>query len=223
MNSDKLQVRLTLLTEELGSWPANPEIFKGFIAENAPTEEQRKAEIEMVKKTAAALSLEERVEKMSTIFPRCERDGKLVLCAKTYQIKGFLKEAIGVLVDLGEVTTVTKWSYKRAIDSFVFVQLEDENIPFMRDGRVITENNGWCERSLRVDTMQGSRVCLARSEVINVGATLEFGVEVLKSTNPKAKVLTVDDIKKALDYGFYKALGQWRSSGKGRVKWELLA
>ena len=71
-----------------------------------------------------------------------------------------------------------------------------------------------CSRPLRAETMQGQRVSIAKSESIPAGCYLTFEVEILDPS-------LVDCIKECFSYSEYKALGQWRNSGKGRCKTEI--
>jgi len=61
--------------------------------------------------------LAEVVERSSTVFFSDERG----LFLFDYQIRGFIKEATLAMIELGEQKEVSKWSYKKVVDSFVFV------------------------------------------------------------------------------------------------------
>ncbi|NQW94166.1 MAG: hypothetical protein HQ446_09055 [Polaromonas sp.] len=67
------------------------------------------------------------------------------------------------------------------------------------------------ERSLRVMTMQGPRVTIARSDCMPAGTTLEFTVQMLKNRGYTEEIL-----HKLFNYGRYEGIGQWRSGGNGR-------
>lgn len=82
----ELKVRLTFLEEILGTASADPDIHETFIASNAPDAPTRKEEIE-------AIGIEEVVEKSMTVFPRDNG----VPIYWDYQIKGFFKDACGML------------------------------------------------------------------------------------------------------------------------------
>ena len=71
---------------------------------------------------------------------------------------------------------------------------------------------GLCERPLRASTPQGERVALAISEEIPAGATMEFTITCMDEKDLKL-------VREWLDYGYYRGLGQWRNSGKGRFLW----
>lgn len=195
-----MKVRITLTEEMLGTASANPEIHKEFIASKSA--DAAKAEEEM--KTIHA---EELMNKAMTVFPRGD-DGTPVLF--DYQVKGFFKDAVGLLLELSDKevkvgkTRLSKFTHKRLVDNYVFIT--PRKIKLAPCGPV-------CTRPLRAETMQGERVALASSETVPAGTVFEFEVKTL------APALE-DMLKECLDYGALKGIGQWRNSGKGRFTWE---
>ena len=204
-----MKILVTLTEPMLGTQPGNAELAKDFVVAKSQDEAKIKEETE-------ALSADESLDKMTTYFPRVPGTDRPMIWE--YQVKGFLKEAIGVLVEVGDGGELTKWTYKRLVDSFIFVF--PRHIEINLSGELT-----FIERSLRVITARGERVCLARSEAIPAGSTFLVDLKVLESTNAKskAKSFSVDLVKKALDYGSLKGLGQWRNSGCGRFSWKEVA
>ena len=100
-------------------------------------------------------------------------------------------------------------AYKQAIDGLIFV--EPRCIPYNLHGLKMDH----CERILRANTPMGERTSIAKSESVPEGSTIEFSVVCF---DPKLK----DMVRECLDYGKFRGLGQWRSSGKGRFVWDLL-
>jgi len=203
-----MKVRITLTEDMLGTASNNPEIHREFIASKAPNAAGIEEEV-------AAIGVDAVEQKQMTVFPK--ENGRLFLW--DYQVKGFLKEAIGILLEISEEvkvgkTRLTKFTHKRLVDNYVFVYPRKIFI----NGELGTTERGFplkdakCSRPLRAETMQGERVSLACSESIVAGATLEFEVETLTPT-------LMPMIEKALNYGSKKGLGQWRNSGKGRFTW----
>ena len=194
-----MKIRVTLIEEMLGTACADPAVHRTYIA-------SKSADAEKVEQELESLPADELFEKARTVFHRTP-DGRP--CIWDYQFKGFLKEAIGVMVELGEKAEVgklklTKWTYKRAVDNFVFVGPRTI---------VLGALGPECTRPLRADTMRGERVALATSETVPAGT--EFEVEVT-TLSPALDAL----VRQALDYGRLKGLGQWRNSGKGRFTWK---
>lgn len=152
------------------------------------------------------------LEKSTTYFPR-DKDGKAFFY--DYQIKGFIKEAVGVMVELGEVE-ISKWQFKKIVDNFIFVN--PRKIYIQSNDEVF-----FVERPLRVDTMQGERVALARSEAFAAGTILEFEVEWLESSNVKSKARQLNEefMIQVMDYGSLKGLGQWRNAKNGSFTYEI--
>ena len=204
----KVRVKLKFIEPILGTSPADPEIYDNFIGKNAPDAPTLEDEIEAIGVDAVA-------EKGMTIFPRTA-DGKPFLY--DYQIKGFFKDACGMLSRVGgkgddgkkrKVNESSKMTaYKKIIDGLIFVQ--PRQIPINFDGQM-----GVCQRPLRAMTMQGERVSLAKSEEIPAGSEIEFDIVTLSDDYDKA-------IIEWLDYGILRGIGQWRNSGKGRFEYEIV-
>jgi len=197
----KINIKVELVEEMLGTASANPEIHGEFIAAKAPDAETREEEIAAIGPDAVA-------EKAMTIFPKFEGRPHLW----DYQVKGFIKDAMNALREIpGSCVKgnkrLSKWSYKRTVDNLIFVGPRRIML-VLPEGQKI----GKCERPLRAETMRGDRIALASSETVPVGTTFECEIDCLDPTLELA-------IREALDYGVWKGLGQWRNSGKGRFGW----
>ena len=202
-----IHVKATFIDAILGTAPNNEEIYRDFIGSKAP--DAAKVEDEV-----AALGVDEVAEKGMTVFPK-NADGQPILWA--YQVKGFFKDACGMLSRVGgksedgkkrKVNESSKLTaFKKIIDGLIFVGPDE--IPIQFDGEI-----GVCQRPLRAQTMQGERVALAMSEQIPAGAVIEFDVTVLNDEHEAAVI-------EWLDYGKLRGIGQWRNSGKGRFVYEL--
>lgn len=203
----KTHVKIKFIEPILGTSPNNEEIYRDFIGSKAP-------DAATVEDEVAALGVDEVTEKGMTVFPRNE-DGQPIIW--DYQIKGFFKDACGMLSRVGgkgedgkkrKVNESSKMTaYKKIIDGLIFVQ--PRQIPITFDGEV-----GFCQRPLRAMTMQGERITLAMSEEIPAGAEIEFDVICLADENMAAVI-------EWLDYGILRGIGQWRNSGKGRFGYEI--
>lgn len=194
----EIKVRLTFTEEILGTAAADKEIHKTYIASLAPNAPSKKEEVE-------AIGVEETIEKAMTVFPR-NKEGVPIYW--DYQIKGFFKDAAGMLRKVPNTKSSKIKAYKKEIDGLIFVK--ERQIPIHFDGEI-----GNCERPLRGQTPQGERVALANSESIPAGAWIEFTVQCL--TDGLAGAVT-----EWFNYGELRGLGQWRNSGKGRYLWDWL-
>ncbi len=204
----KINVRITFQEALLGTAPANKSIYSDFIGSKAPNAETLEEEIE-------ALGVDDVIEKGMTVFPRSD-NGKPILY--DYQVKGFFKDACGMLSRLGgkdekgkrkKVNESSKLTaYKKIIDGLIFVK--PRMIELHAPGAI-----GICERPLRAQTMQGERVALAMSEELPAGTTAEFQVVCLDESHEAA-------VMEWLDYGELRGIGQWRNSGKGAFTYELI-
>ena len=195
----EMRVRLTLLEEILGTASNNPEIHSEFIASKAPDAKSREEEIE-------AIGVDAEIEKGMTVFPR-NAEGQPIMW--DYQMKGFFKDACGMLRKVTDSKSSKIKAYKKEIDGLIFVQ--EREIPFQFDGKI-----GNCQRPLRAQTAQGERVSLANSETIAPGAQLEFTIECLVDSDMPVVI-------EWLDYGRLRGLGQWRNASKGRFTWEKIS
>lgn len=192
----EMKVRITLLEDILGTANSDPHVHSDYIASKAPDAKTKKEEIE-------AIGVSEVIEKEKTVFPR-NSDGQPILW--DYQIKGFFKDACGMLRRVSGTKSQAMKAYKKIIDGLIFIN--ERQIPIEFDGEI-----GSCQRPLRAQTPQGERVALANSESISAGATMDFTIRCLSDSDMNA-------VKEWLDYGSLRGLGQWRNSSKGRFSWE---
>ena len=204
-----MKVKITFLEPVLGTWPNNKNIAEEFIASKAPDASTIEEEI-------AALGIDAVTEKGKTVFPRNEAGEPIFY---DYQVKGFFKDACGMLRRGGgkdEKTGKKKaanmsgklTAYKSVIDGLIVVQ--PRMIPIQVNGEIRD-----CQRPLRAQTMQGERVSLANSEEIPEGSSAEFEVVCLEKDHEAV-------VQEWLDYGILRGIGQWRNSGKGRFTYEII-
>ena len=206
----KVNVKITFLEGILGTSSADPEIYTRFIGAKAPDAVSVEEEVE-------ALGAESIVERGTTVFPR-DDDGTPFLY--DYQIKGFFKDACSMLARLSEKDPETGkkkkaknesgklTAYKKVIDGLIFV--EPRKIHLESAGPVTI-----CQRPLRAQTAQGERVALSSSEELPAGTTVTMTIICMDDNHWEA-------VQEWLDYGFFRGIGQWRNSGKGRFAWEVL-
>ena len=163
----KLHVKATFIEPVLGTWPANPNVAREFIASKSP-------DAATIEDEVAALGPDAVADKGMTVFPR-DPDGNPIFY--DYQIKGFFKDSCGMLGRIGGKTEAGKkkavnesgklTAYKKVIDGLIFVQ--PRMIPIHVNGEITD-----CQRPLRAQTAQGERVSLANSEEIPAGSSCEF-------------------------------------------------
>jgi hypothetical protein len=204
----EIKVRITFTEPVLGTWSANENVARDFIASKAPDANTIEDEI-------AALGVETVANKGMTVFPRDENGDPALY---DYQIKGFFKDACGMLGRIGGKTETGKkravnesgklTAYKKVIDGLIFVS--PRMIPININGEM-----GECQRPLRAQTAQGERVSLANSEKIPAGSTCEFDIICMDDVHEKV-------VLEWLEYGKLRGIGQWRNSGMGRFGYELL-
>ena len=209
-----LKIQWTFLEGVLGTSPANPDIYRDYLAGRAPAPELAEEEEAVL---ADGLSVDDEFNKAMTVFPKLD-DGTPF--QYDYQVKGYMKDACGMLNRLtgkdeatGKKAKAANESskikaFKKEIDGNIFVF--PRRIPLVFDGELSI-----CQRSLRASTPKGERVSLSASEEVPAGATMTFWVLCLNDAHIPA-------VKEWFDYGILRGTGQWRNSGKGRFSYEVL-
>jgi len=200
MKTTDYKLRFTFTEPLLATCSGNKELHEEFIASKCPTTEGIAEELE---------SLPEALEKAMTVFPLT--DNKAFLW--DYQVRGYIKESLGVFKRIGTLPKELK-AYKKIADDTLFVRprqiflLNPEGKPLNPPFQVL-------QRPLRGQTAQGERIALASSQQVPAGTRIEF------------TLVTLLDISEVLNdllvYGEFKGLGQWRNGGWGRFKAEQIA
>ena len=199
MKVHEMRVRIKFTQPILGSMPADEELYTKFIASKAPAEWLVDEEVENIPEVD--------YDKGVTVFPQ-DKQGIFLY---NYHIKGFLKNAGNILKKQLKIKNL-----RNKLDDYLFIK--ERKIYLIRNGKIIQEEDGVLERPLRAMTMQGERVALASSEVINPPAEAEFTIQLLEH-----KEITLDTIRELLDYGKFQGIGQWRNGGFGQFEWEEIA
>lgn len=189
---DKYRVKLTFTEPILGTVPMDKEVYKAYI-QSLSTDEM---EVETV---------ENREERGWTGFHKEDEQPFLF----DYVIKGFFKDACGLLRRASDTKSAKLRAHKKVIDGLVFIVERRLLFTLPPD-----EDIGVLERPLRAATAQGERITLARSDTCPAGTTLEFTLAILGGVS---EVL----LKEWLDYGALRGIGQWRNASYGRFTYEL--
>lgn len=218
-NQNEMTVKLTLTTEMLAMSSGNKEILEEFIASKAATATDAQEEIEATIDPDA-------VDKSSTVFPTDENG----IFVWDYQVRGYLKSALKTLIETDAEVTVSKWAAAKAVDKFLFVR--PRRIYFQdQSGASIKAPDGVNQRPLRATTLQGERICLARSEFVAVGRVLEFRIiwlgsrvarEGKRKTVGKSDIAVFEEtlVRKMLDVGELAGIGRWNGGGFGCFSYE---
>lgn len=196
---DKYKVRLTFTEPLLGTTPLDPEVYTGWVSDQAAPQAEEE-ELETLPE------LDDLLEAGTTGFHREEGQPFLY----DYVIKGFFKDACGMLRRVPETLSSKIRAYKKIIDGLVFPSPRRITIDLNGD------EIGFNERPLRAQTARGERVTLARSETCPVGSTIEFGLLILGQ-------ISEAQLREWFEYGALRGLGQWRNSGMGRFTYEMEA
>jgi len=197
------KVKITFIEELLGTKAADSEIHSKFIASKAPDAKSREEEI-------ADHGVEEITEKSMTVFMRDENGNPYIY---DYQLKGYFKSCCGYLRRIPGTESHKITAYKKVIDGLIFV-MPRKIFLILPEGY---SEKHICQRPLRGETAQGSRIALASSETVPEGTQMIVDILYHKAMKNVEKLLD-----EWLDYGELHGTGQWRNSGKGRFVWEKL-
>ena len=198
----RISVTLTFFEELLGSSCNDPHLHERFIASKAGSGEKEAEELSAIAGGGEA-------ELTKTVFPKLA-DGTPFIW--DYQIKGFLKDACGVLRTVPGTKSSKVKAFKKFIDGRIFVEPRKIPIMFSRDGAYEDGSFiGSCQRPLRASTPMGERNSIANSECIKAGATCNLTILLLNDEDEEW-------VLEMLEYGSLRGLGQWRNSGKGRFE-----
>ena len=192
----------------LGSNPADPKVRETYIESKKPAA-QNEAESKLTPESDISEN------RGLTVFLR--HPSTTTPMVFDYTLRGFLKEALLTLSpQIGLVAAKSK------VDKYLFVS--PRHIPLCdTDGQLIREPDGVYERPLRAMTMQGPRVTVAGSEIINHWQ-IKVALTLLDNKGGKGKGTTLDwaAVENALDYGRFQGLGQFRNGGFGRFTWQRI-
>lgn len=125
-----------------------------------------------------------------------------------YVLKGFFKDACGMLGRAPDSRSSKLKAYKKVIDGLIFVTPRQIDLH-------TTGDLGMLERPLRAQTAKGERVAIAKSQSAPAGTWIECTVTSLGGVDEK-------QLREWLDYGALRGLGQWRNGGYGRFVYEIL-
>lgn len=192
---DRYKVTLVFREPLLGAVPKDPDVYAAHVMSKAAlTDEQIAEEME---------SVEHVEEKGWTGFHSDERGPFLY----DYVIKGYFKDACGMLRRAPGTKSSKLSAYKKIIDGLVFP--EPRKISIQMDGEMDV-----LERPLRAQTAQGERVALARSDCAPAGSSISFELAIMGQVSEAL-------LREWLDYGRYRGLGQWRNGGYGAFEYTL--
>lgn len=205
-----VKVKIQFTEQLLGTAPADPGIHETFVASKAPDAPSMEEELESLGDDG----VQEIVEKSKRIFPR-DDDGRRFLW--DYQIKGFFKDACGMLRRASGTISSKLNSHKKIIDGLVFVYPRKIYLELPPNGE-ITE----FQRPLRANTPKGEITALNHTESAPPGTVINFEIQyrkLIKGNDKNNPDLLKSCLLEWLDYGEERGLGQWRNSGVGRFKW----
>ncbi len=185
-------LQFELIEPILGTIPKDRKVFENFIMDQAKTQMEKDKAAEDVDRVP-----EETEARGWTGFYEDENGHPILM---DYQFKGFLKNAGNILKGTLKIPNL-----RSHINDTVFVN--------PRSIILAEKPDDVLERPLRAMTMQGPRVSLARSDLINPGRIYELELEVLADGK-----VTDAALREILAYGEKSGLLQWRNGGYGRFR-----
>ena len=192
---DNYKVTLSFIEPLLGAVSKDKNVYASHILTRAALTDEQAAE---------ELASVEHVEEKGWTGFHTNESGPFLY---NYVIKGFFKDACGMLRRVPGTRSSKLSAFKKVIDGLVFIK--PRQIPLIVNGEL-----GVLERPLRAQTAQGDRVTVARSDTAPVGSSITFKVGVLGVVTPGLLV-------EWLDYGQLRGLGQWRNGEYGAFEYTL--
>ena len=194
VRTDRFRLKVTFETSVLGT-QTQKDIASRYIQEKA-----KAAGLDVQDEDE---TLPEMLDRGTSVFHKLS-DGTPILY--DYMVKGFLKDV--ALTFNGKLCGIRNARSK--VENFVFVTPRRIvlNVP---NG----SETGYCERPMRNTTAIGQPVSLIRSEELPAGTNFECELEVLPGE------INEEYLREILSYGTRRGLGQWRTGGHGRFKFEL--
>lgn len=213
MKTSTYNATMTFTEPLLGGACNNPDVHAEYIASKAETPAASKEELEAITPTADPGAV---MERMKGVFPK-DNDG---LFLWDYQLRGFFKENLGFLIDIGEID-LSKWIYKRAVQGLVYIYPRRIRL-LNKYAKPILNAEEELSRPLRADTLQGPRVALATSEMLPAGTQIRYTIDLILTSNAKSKMkITEEMLEATLAFGSKSGFGQWRSAHFGRYDYQL--
>lgn len=188
----KYQLVFEFLEPVLGTIPKDRKVFENFVMDQAKTD------MEKEKASGDVERVPEEVESRGWTGFYQDEQGRPILM--DYQFKGFLKNAGNILKGALKITNL-----RSHINDTVFVM--------SRSIILADKVDDVLERPLRAMTMQGPRVSVMRSDMINPGRKYSLIIQVLEGSK-----VTEEALRTILSYGELSGLLQWRNGGYGRFK-----
>lgn len=186
------ELKFELIEPILGTIPKNRKVFENFVMDQAKTEMEKGRAAEDVDRVP------EEVESRGWTGFYEDDEGHPILM--DYQFKGFLKNAANILKDALKIKNLRSHLENTVFVSPRYIQLAEKADDVL-------------ERPLRAMTMQGPRVSVMRSDMINPGRQYTLSLQVLEGSK-----VTEVALREILSYGELTGLLQWRNGGYGRFK-----
>ena len=222
---ENYHVKMWFVQPLLGSAPSDPDLYKRFIASNAPDAPTREEEL-------LTNTVEDVAAKGVNVFLRRTATGKP--CVGQHTIKGYFKESMTASRRQEGSVSEKVSGHKTKITgnivispTFINLQLPAEYVKtmtdeeFRKDGfggaavvQIPTEGSRFTkhlfqtlDRPLQADTAKGKITSIASSEMAPAGTAIEYDMKIeMKDLSNSI----IDIIKRGIDHG----TGQWRGSGE---------
>lgn len=229
----RIFTRLTFIEELLGTAPGNPQLYADFIVSKTSDQDKRDEELKSMppevlsEKGMTFFSREYTIpelggnpsfadggESVLKAFPNVPKDFKFPPRESgkphlwDYQIKGFLKDSLGMLRQVPGQVSFGQTAYKKLVDGLIFVTPRKIFLQ-TPPGTGVSE----CQRPLRTSGPTGERTALANSETAPIGTVIDVNFTVFSHIH-------VPILRELLEYGMLRGIGAWRNSGKGRFTCE---
>lgn len=209
---DQIQISVERGDEEIDNLISRLEDITGYVLSDDERKLAIAGKLESLKETFKELDI-----KGTTVF-FWDKEKNLPAIGD-HMILGFLKaaaEAIGRAVkQKNGVMIASKVFTQSCINQYV--RCEERFLAFDKDIKREEDNTShFFTRSLRVMTPKGPRVSLAKSEMVEEGASIDFVLKVMNGSP-----VLQEHLETLFAYGELSGIGQWRNSGWGQFSYQL--
>lgn len=205
------RVMVTFLEPVLGTLPKDTEIHKTHIVSKIV---KNKTLSDEDRERLSAEELEAEYNDPEAMGARghtgfAMEDGKPFVW--DYWVKGFFKTAFQSLQETGDFGKIK--GYKTKVDRYLHVR--PRKIFFDPSGPIF-ELHRSLRVMMRVEGQFKMVVTVICSDALPAGSVLPFEIELLQNNS-----ITIDMVEKALEWGRYEGMGQWRSGGYGKFDYSF--
>lgn len=202
------KLTMEFLGKLCGSVPQSKELIKRWVEVRAPKQKpegDNDKSLEEIEKEVLD-SIDDTIEKTTVGFQHDDTG----IYVRGATIRAHLKDCANVIKDLVGVK-----AFKAKLANKLYVA--ESKVYLSKNGSVVTEDDGSYDQPVHAMTPKGPINALKCVHYVD-NPRLESTIKVLDDGN---KEVTINNIRKVLEYGQIHGFGGERSMGEGRYLWEI--